>query len=94
MNPAYGIVLWIIIGAAAGWVAGLLLGHTDRQRSLVNMVVGIVGAVVGGYLAQNVLGEDLAHNGLIASFAVALLGSCLVIALWMLLSRLRTRLAP
>lgn len=46
------ILLWIVFGGLAGWVASLIVG-TDAQMGIVtNVIVGIVGAVIGGYLAD------------------------------------------
>ena len=44
----WGIVSWIVIGALAGWVASLIMGTNDRQGCLLDIVVGIVGAFIGG----------------------------------------------
>jgi uncharacterized membrane protein YeaQ/YmgE (transglycosylase-associated protein family) len=82
MNPAYGIILWIVIGALAGWIGSKIMGTDARQGGLANIIVGIVGAVIGGFLTGSLFGDDLGNNGLIASFFVALIGACIVIALW------------
>jgi uncharacterized membrane protein YeaQ/YmgE (transglycosylase-associated protein family) len=87
MNPAYGIIMWIIIGALAGWIGSKVMGTDGRQGSLANVVVGIIGAVVGGFISGAVFGDSRSNNGLIASFLVALLGSCIVIGIWRALSR-------
>lgn len=90
MNPGIGILGWIIIGALAGWIGSKLMGTDGRQGALANIVIGIVGALVGGFVTRNLFGDSLGNNGLIASFGVALLGSCIVIFLWRALSRRRT----
>ena len=87
MNPAIGIFGWVVIGALAGWIGSKLMGTNARQGGLANIVIGVVGAVLGGFVAQRFFGVNLARNGLIASFGVALLGSCVVIAIWKTLSR-------
>jgi uncharacterized membrane protein YeaQ/YmgE (transglycosylase-associated protein family) len=87
MNPAIGMLGWIIIGALAGWIGSKIMGTDARQGGIANIVIGIVGAVVGGFLAQRIFGANLWHNGLLASFGVALGGSCLVILAWKTLSR-------
>jgi uncharacterized membrane protein YeaQ/YmgE (transglycosylase-associated protein family) len=89
MNPAYGIIMWIVVGALAGWIGSKIM-HTDaRQGAVLNVVLGVVGAVVGGFLARNFLGDDPHNNGFIASFLVALVGACLVIGVWKAVSRRR-----
>ena len=89
MNPAIGYLGWIIIGALAGWIGSKLMGTNARQGALANIVVGIIGAFVGGFVTQRFFGDNLGNNGLVASFGVALLGSCIVIFVWKALSRAR-----
>ena len=89
MNPAIGYLGWIIIGALAGWIGSKLMGTDARQGGLANIVVGIIGAFVGGFVTQRFFGDNLGNNGLLASFGVALLGSCIVIFVWKALSRAR-----
>jgi uncharacterized membrane protein YeaQ/YmgE (transglycosylase-associated protein family) len=87
MNPAYGIILWIIIGALAGWIGSKIMGTDSAQGGMANIVIGIIGAVVGGFLTRALMGDDRSNNGLIASFVVALVGACVVIGIWKALSR-------
>ena len=47
-----GIIVWIIFGALAGWVASMKLKTNDEQGPIGNIVVGIVGALLGGFLAR------------------------------------------
>jgi uncharacterized membrane protein YeaQ/YmgE (transglycosylase-associated protein family) len=86
MNPAIGILGWIIIGALAGWIGSKIMGTDARQGGIANIVIGIVGALVGGVLARRLFGANLGQNGLLASFGVALVGSCLVIFAWKAIS--------
>jgi uncharacterized membrane protein YeaQ/YmgE (transglycosylase-associated protein family) len=81
MNPAYGVILWIVIGALAGWIGSKIMGTDARQGALANILIGIVGAVIGGFVARALFGDDPGNNGFFASFLVALAGSCLLIAL-------------
>jgi hypothetical protein len=48
MNPGYGIILWIVIGALAGWVGSKIMGTDARQGGVANIIIGMIGAVVGG----------------------------------------------
>ena len=79
MNPSYGIIMWIIVGALAGWIGSKIMGTDGRQGGLANIIIGIVGAVIGGFVARAAFGDSSSNNGLIASFFVALLGACIVI---------------
>lgn len=79
MNPNYGIIMWIIVGGIGGWLAGKFMGTSKKQSTIGNIFLGIVGAVLGGFLMRNLLGDSPSNNGFIASTAVATLGACLVI---------------
>jgi uncharacterized membrane protein YeaQ/YmgE (transglycosylase-associated protein family) len=89
MNPSYGIIMWIIVGALAGWIGSKVMGTDARQGGLANVILGVIGAVVGGFIARVAFGDNPGNNGFIASFAVALVGACLVIFARGLLSRRR-----
>ena len=82
MNPGYGIIMWIIVGALAGWIGSKIMGTDARQGGLANIVVGVIGAVIGGFLTSTLFGDLRGNNGFIASFFVALLGAVIVIGIW------------
>lgn len=86
MNPAYGIIMWIIVGALAGWIGSKIMGTDGAQGGLANIIVGVIGAVIGGFLTRSFFGDSPSNNGFIASFFVALLGSVIVIAVWKAIS--------
>lgn len=74
-----GIILWIIFGGIAGYVASLIM-ETDAQQGIVlNVVIGIVGAVVGGWL-MSVMGSSGVSGFNLYSFIVAILGAVVLIA--------------
>lgn len=74
-----GIILWIIFGALAGWIASMLMGTDAQQGALMNIVVGIVGALAGGFL-MNLIGFAGITGFNLYSFGVAILGA--VVLLW------------
>jgi uncharacterized membrane protein YeaQ/YmgE (transglycosylase-associated protein family) len=47
-----GILLWIVFGVVAGWVASMLTGNSARMGLLANLIVGLVGSVIGGWVAS------------------------------------------
>ncbi len=79
MNPTYGLIAWIVIGALAGWIGSKIMGTDAKQGGLANIIIGALGAVVGGFLTTHLMGDNRSNNGFIASFMVALLGACIVI---------------
>ena len=73
-----GIIAWIVLGAIAGWIANLLMDSSEGVLGTV--LLGIVGAVVGGFIAGSVLGLADITGLNISSIAVAVLGAVIVIA--------------
>lgn len=72
-----GIILWLIIGGLAGWIAGKIM-RGGGFGILGNIIVGIVGAVLGGAIFS-LLG--IGSNNIIGSLVVAVIGS--VVLLWL-----------
>lgn len=75
-----GIILWIIFGAIVGWVASLIMKTDDQQGAVLNIVVGIVGALIGGW-TMTLFGYGGITGFNLYSFAVSLLGAILLIAI-------------
>ena len=75
-----GIIGWILLGGIAGWIASMIAGTDEQQGLLGNILVGIVGAVVGGFVL-GLFGIDGVTGFNVYSLLVALLGA--VIALWL-----------
>ncbi len=73
--------MWIIVGALAGWIGSKIMGTDKAQGGVMNIVVGVVGAVIGGFVTRALFADNSANNGFIASFFVALLGSVLLIGI-------------
>ena len=71
------ILLWIALGALAGWLAGLIMGG-EKRGILGNVVLGILGSVVGGF-AASLLGLGGVDGFNIYSLLVAVAGACLVL---------------
>ena len=44
------LLIWILLGALAGWIASMIMGRNAQMGALANIVVGIVGALIGGFL--------------------------------------------
>ena len=74
------IILWIIFGALVGWIASLIMKTDSQQGTFLNIVVGIVGAVIGGWI-MNTMGESGVQGFNLYSFLVALIGACALIAI-------------
>ncbi|MCE9644116.1 GlsB/YeaQ/YmgE family stress response membrane protein [Candidatus Parcubacteria bacterium] len=74
------ILLWIIFGGLVGWVASLIMNTDPQQGIALNVIVGIVGAVLGGWL-MSFFGEGDITGFNLYSFLVALLGACVLIGI-------------
>ncbi len=75
-----GILLWIILGALAGWIASLIMGTDASQGAFMNIVVGIIGAVIGGYVFQ-AFGQSGVTGFNIYSILVAIVGAVVLLGL-------------
>ena len=83
-----GIISWIVLGAIAGFIANMLVG--GKEGVIGTIILGIVGAVVGGYLA-----EALLHKGDVTgvnpeSIVIAVVGAIVVLFVYRALTRNRT----
>ena len=72
------ILTWIIFGALAGGVAGMIAG-SKRSGCLYNIVIGIFGAFVGGLIMQFVTGETFSFDFTWGSFLVAVVGAIILL---------------
>lgn len=75
------ILLFLLFGAVAGWLAGLIM--KTKSGLLWNIILGIVGSFVGGFIASRILGVD--GGNLIISLLIAVAGACLLIFIGKLL---------
>ncbi len=79
-----GIIGWIVIGIVAGWLAEKVMG---RSHGLVtNLIVGVIGALLGGFIAGNLLGIDVGGFNLV-TLLVAFAGACLLLFILSLVKR-------
>ena len=84
-----GILSWIILGLIAGWLAGQFM-KGGGYGMIGDIVLGIIGAVVGGFLASNLLGLDVSGVNF-TSILIAFIGACIVIAISRAVSGNRAR---
>ena len=70
---------WLILGGLAGWIASMITGRNNQQGCLMNIVVGIVGAAIGGALV-GLIGGDSVTGFNLWSLIVAILGAVVLLA--------------
>lgn len=75
-----GIIGWIVIGGLAGWIASKIKGTDAQQGIALNIVVGVIGGLLGGSLLK-LIGVNVSGFGLIASFLTCLLGSVILLTI-------------
>ena len=87
------ILIWLIVGGILGWLASKVM-HTDGQQGLIlNIVVGIVGALIGGWLLSPMLGAGTINqnNFSLPALLVSFIGAIVLLAVYNLATRGRVR---
>ena len=86
-------IIWLIVGGIIGWIASMIMRTDAQQGMILNVVVGIVGSFLGGFLVDPLLGtgtinqNDFSVTGLLAS----LIGAIILLAIVNLVRRGRVR---
>ena len=74
------IIGWIIIGLLAGWIAGMIMHR--GEGFLGDIIVGIVGALVGGFIYGLVTGSNFVAHFNLGTLLVAVIGAIVVLFIW------------
>jgi uncharacterized membrane protein YeaQ/YmgE (transglycosylase-associated protein family) len=80
-----GIVSWIVLGAIAGFLANMVVG--GREGLIGTIILGILGAIVGGFIAANVFNKGDVTGVNVESIVIAVLGAILILFVWRALRR-------
>jgi uncharacterized membrane protein YeaQ/YmgE (transglycosylase-associated protein family) len=87
-----GILVWLIVGGVVGWLASIIMRTDAQQGILLNVVVGIVGALLAGFVVSPLLGIGTINQGIsLATFLVSLVGAVILLAIVNLFRRGRAR---
>ena len=88
-----GFIIWLIVGGIVGWLASLIMRTDGQQGIILNIVVGIVGAILGGLLLSPLIGGAPITSGNfdIMSLLVSFLGAIILLAIVNLFRRGRVR---
>lgn len=84
-----GCCSWMVFGALAGWLASLITGRNNRQGCIMNIVVGVIGAMIGGAVFGLITGGELEVGWSLTAFIVAVLGAVALLAIVNLFTRRR-----
>jgi uncharacterized membrane protein YeaQ/YmgE (transglycosylase-associated protein family) len=82
-------IIWIVIGGILGWIASMIMKTNAQQGLLLNVVVGIIGALLGGWLLAPLFGTGTINQNdfSVGSLVVSLLGAIILLAIVNLLRR-------
>ena len=78
-----GIIIWLVVGGICGWLASLIMRTDAQQGILLNIVVGIIGAVIAGLI----FGANINDGITMTSFLYSLLGAVILLAIVNLVRR-------
>jgi uncharacterized membrane protein YeaQ/YmgE (transglycosylase-associated protein family) len=87
------LIIWLVIGGIIGWLASIVMNRNAQQGIFLNIIVGIIGAFIGGFLISPLLGagtinqNDFSVISLLASF----LGAVILLGIVNLFTRRRVR---
>lgn len=81
-----GIISWIVLGGIAGWLASIITKRNDQMGCITNIIAGIVGAAVGGWVFSLFGGQGVTGFNL-PSLLVAFVGAAIVLAIVNLIFR-------
>jgi uncharacterized membrane protein YeaQ/YmgE (transglycosylase-associated protein family) len=82
-----GIIIWLIVGGIVGWLASLIMRRDAQQGILLNIVVGIIGALLAGWIFGGGINEAIT----IRTFLFSIIGAVILLAIVNLFTRGRMR---
>ena len=86
------LIVWLVVGGIVGWLASIIMKRDAQQGIILNVIVGIVGALLAGWLISPLVGVGSINDGLsVGSFLVSLVGAIILLAIVNLFTRGRTR---
>lgn len=76
------IIAWLVVGAIAGYLAGFIVKGDERYGVIGHIVLGVVGALVGGFLVGLLTGEDYTTGINITTIVVAVIGAVIAVVVF------------
>ena len=81
-----GILGWIVLGLIAGAIAKLIMPGDDPGGIIVTMLLGIIGAVIGGFLGSRIFGIGLQTFWNLQTWIVAIIGALILLVIYRLIA--------
>ncbi|WP_066092604.1 GlsB/YeaQ/YmgE family stress response membrane protein [Xanthomonas massiliensis] len=78
-----GIIIWLIVGGVVGWLASLIMKRDAQQGIILNIVVGIIGALIAGWLFGGGINQAIT----LTTFIYSLIGAVILLAIVNLFTR-------
>ena len=87
------LIIWLVVGGLIGWVASMIMRTDAQQGIFLNVIVGIIGAMLGGWLLSPLFGAGTINSNdfSIVGLGVSLLGAIILLAIVNLVRRGTTR---
>jgi uncharacterized membrane protein YeaQ/YmgE (transglycosylase-associated protein family) len=77
-----GILIWLIVGGVVGWLASIIMRTDGQQGLLLNVIVGIIGALLAGFIISPMVGVGTINDGVtVGTFLVSLVGAVILLAI-------------
>ncbi|MGM1064376.1 GlsB/YeaQ/YmgE family stress response membrane protein [Saccharothrix sp. Mg75] len=86
-----GILGWIVLGLIAGAIAKAIMPGRDPGGIIITMLLGIVGAIIGGFVGRAIFGTDINTFFDLSTWLLAILGSLIVLGIYRLVTGNRAR---
>jgi uncharacterized membrane protein YeaQ/YmgE (transglycosylase-associated protein family) len=88
-EKSMNIIIWLIVGGLIGWVASILMGTNKQQGIMLNVIVGIIGALLAGWFLTPLFGITTINDGnfSLPALMVSLLGAVLLLAIMSIFRR-------
>jgi uncharacterized membrane protein YeaQ/YmgE (transglycosylase-associated protein family) len=81
-DSVLSIIAWLVVGALAGWIAGMIVPGDEGYGWLGSLVAGIVGALVGGFILGALTNTDWTTGIDIPTIIAAIVGAIIVVYVW------------
>ena len=76
------ILAWLVVGALAGWIAGMVVKGDEGYGAIGAIIAGIIGAMLGGFVLGLITGEDFTTGINIPTIVAAIVGAIVVVLVW------------